>query len=71
MTTEAQRRANRKYRAANLEKCRETSRLANQKRYHSDENYRQYCIQKASIKQPGLNYTNLQISQPLKDELQI
>lgn len=71
MATEAQRRANRKYRAANLERCRETSRLANQKRYHSDENYRKYCIQKSSTKKPGLYYKNLQIPEPLKDELQL
>ena len=51
MATEAQRRANAKYRAANLERCRETARLANRRRYQNDERYRQHCIQKAAFRQ--------------------
>ena len=69
MTTEAQRRANRKYRAANLDKCREISRLANLKRYHNDETYRQYCISKSSTKKPDPLHTNIPASEPLKEFL--
>ena len=63
MATEAQRRANAKYRAANLEKCRERSRLANKRRYENDEKYRAHCINKTrpAVHQP--------ISQIVEDTL--
>ena len=45
--TEAHRRANAKYRAANTDACRERSRNCNNKRYATDERYRVSCAESA------------------------
>ena len=59
MASESQRRANKKYRENNLDKCRQLSRAANKKRYNTDPIYRQKCKdcanKKKSNEQDNLN----------------
>ena len=67
MVSEAQRRASAKYRAKNLDKCRQLSRVANKRRYDTDEKYRQYCIQQSSHRQQtgtGRMIRNLFVADP-------
>ena len=45
--TDSQRRSQAKYRAANIDKCRERSRNANRKRYNTDALYRVGCLLKS------------------------
>ena len=67
MATEAQRRANAKYRQQNRDACRERVNAANKKRYDNDETFRQKCILKSTLRQNCLKEKYLKTSNGSQD----